>query len=76
MIGAHVSSHPEQPTHQNRWTTANNQRLALDLMADGSLQIEPLISHRVAGDEGAAMFERLAESRESFFGVLLQWSAG
>jgi 2-desacetyl-2-hydroxyethyl bacteriochlorophyllide A dehydrogenase len=74
VIGAHVSSHPEQPTHLNRWTTANNQRLALDLMADGSLQIEPLISHRVAGDEGAAMFERLAESRESFFGVLLQWS--
>ena len=36
VIGAHVSSHPEQPTHQNRWTTANNQRLALDLMADGS----------------------------------------
>ena len=38
--------------------------------------LSPLISHRVAGDEGATMFERLAESRESFFGVLLQWSAG
>jgi L-iditol 2-dehydrogenase len=76
VIGAHVSSHPSQPTHFNRWTTANNQRLALDLMADGSLQLEPLISHRVAGDEGAAMFEQLAESRESFFAVLLQWSAG
>ncbi|HZO32548.1 MAG TPA: zinc-binding alcohol dehydrogenase [Chloroflexota bacterium] len=76
VIGAHVSSHPGQATHLNRWTTANNQRLALDLMADGSLQLEPLISHRVAGDEGAAMFERLAESRESFFGVLLQWSPG
>ena len=76
VIGAHISSHPEQPTHVNRWTMANNQRLALDLMADGSVQIEPLISHRVAGDEGATMFERLAESRESFFGVLLQWSAG
>lgn len=76
VIGAHVSSHPGQATHFNRWTTANNQRLALDLMADGSLQLGPLISHRVAGDEGAAMFERLAESRESFFGVLLQWSPG
>ena len=76
VIGAHVSSHPGQATHFNRWTTANNQRLALDLMADGSLQLEPLISHRVAGDEGAAMFERLTESRESFFGVLLQWSPG
>jgi threonine dehydrogenase-like Zn-dependent dehydrogenase len=75
VIGAHVESHPAAPTHFNRWTRASNQRLALDLMADGSLQVEPLISHRVAGDEGAATFERLAESRESFFGVLLQWSA-
>lgn len=73
MIGAHIESHPEEPTHLNRWTHANNQRLALDLMADGSLQLESLISHRVRGDEGAALFERLADSRESFFGVLLQW---
>jgi 2-desacetyl-2-hydroxyethyl bacteriochlorophyllide A dehydrogenase len=63
IVGAHVSSHPSQPTHFNRWTAASNQRLALDLMSDGSLQIEPLISHRIPGDEGAAMFERLAESR-------------
>ena len=74
MIGAHLESHPAQPTHFNRWTMANNQRLALDLMADGSLRLEPLISHRAPGDAGAAMFEQLAESRESFFGVLLQWS--
>jgi 2-desacetyl-2-hydroxyethyl bacteriochlorophyllide A dehydrogenase len=75
IIGAHVSSHPDQPTHLNRWTRENNQRLALDLIADGSLQMEPLIGHRVPCDEGALMFERLATSRESFFGVLLQWPA-
>ena len=76
IIGAHVNSHPDLPTHLNRWTRENNQRLALDLIADGSLQMEPLISHRVPCDEGALMFERLATSRESFFGVLLQWPAG
>ncbi|MFN8634891.1 MAG: zinc-binding alcohol dehydrogenase [Chloroflexota bacterium] len=75
IVGAHIESHPEAPTHFNRWTRANNQRLALDLIADGSLRIEPLIGHRVPGDEGAAVFERLATSRESFSGVLLQWSA-
>jgi hypothetical protein len=45
-----------------------------DLRPPGSPLVGSLISHRIAGDEGAAMFERLAESRESFFGVLLQWS--
>ncbi len=74
VIGAHIESHPAHATPFNRWTMANNQKLALDLMADGSLQMEPLISHRVAGDDGVSMYERLTESRESFFGVLLQWS--
>lgn len=73
IIGAHVSSHPDQPTHLNRWTREENQRLALDLIADGSLQMEPLISHRILGDEGPAVFERLATTLEEFYGVLLQW---
>jgi threonine dehydrogenase-like Zn-dependent dehydrogenase len=73
VIGAHIESHPEHPTHGNRWTRANNRKLALALMADGSLNLEALISHRVPGDAGVTMFEQLADARESFFGVLLQW---
>ncbi len=73
MIGAHVDAHPPHETPGNRWTTKNNRDLALRLIADGSLQIEPLISHRIPGDEAAGMYERLTTSREDFFGVLLQW---
>jgi threonine dehydrogenase-like Zn-dependent dehydrogenase len=73
VIGAHITTHPAHATPYNRWTLANNRRLALDLIADGSLALEPLISHRAPGEDGPAMFARLAASREDVFGVLLQW---
>ena len=73
MIGAHMRTHPPVATPGNRWTMEANRELALRLIEDGSLRLEPLISHRVSGEDGPAMFERLATSRESFFGVLLHW---
>jgi L-iditol 2-dehydrogenase len=73
LIGAHMRTHAEVVTPNNRWTFENNRRLGLQLIAAGDLKLEPLISHRVSGDEGPSMFERLAENRESFFGVLLNW---
>jgi 2-desacetyl-2-hydroxyethyl bacteriochlorophyllide A dehydrogenase len=73
IIGAHMRTHPAHETPYNPWTWQNNRKLALRLIADGSLHLEPLISHRVTGDEGPDMFRRLAENRESFFGVLLKW---
>ncbi|MCC6177655.1 MAG: zinc-binding alcohol dehydrogenase [Chloroflexi bacterium] len=73
LIGAHMRTHPEVVTPNNRWTLDNNRRLGLELIRTGDLQVEPLISHRISGEEGPHMFERLAENRESFFGVLLNW---
>lgn len=73
MIGAHMRTHPPVATPGNRWTMEANRELALRLIGDGSLRLEPLISHRVSGEDGPAMFERLTTSRESFFGVLLHW---
>lgn len=73
LIGAHMRTHPPVATPGNRWTFEANRELALRLIEDGSLRLDPLISHRVSGEDGPAMFERLATSRESFFGVLLHW---
>lgn len=73
LIGAHMRTHPTQETPFNRWTWENNRTLALQLIADEALRLEPLISHRVSADEGPAIFQRLAQSPERFLGVLLQW---
>jgi L-iditol 2-dehydrogenase len=73
LIGAHMQTHPPVATPGKRWTIEANRELALKLIADGTLLLEPLISHRVSGEDGPRMFERLAESRESYFTVLLHW---
>jgi L-iditol 2-dehydrogenase len=73
VIGAHMFTHPACETPHNPWTWQNNRILALQLISDGSLILEPLISHRVPGEMGPAMFGRLANMRETFMGVLLQW---
>ena len=61
LIGAHISSHPSEATHFNRWTHENNRRLALDLIADGSLQVEPLISHVLPLEETERAFRMVAD---------------
>jgi 2-desacetyl-2-hydroxyethyl bacteriochlorophyllide A dehydrogenase len=74
VIGAHMRTAPTVATIYNRWTPIANRRMALDLIAEGVLKLEPLISHRVPGEQGPTMFQRLHESREQFYGVLLHWA--
>jgi threonine dehydrogenase-like Zn-dependent dehydrogenase len=74
LIGAHITTHPTHATPFNRWTLENNRRLALRLIGDGSLTLDPLISHRVAAEEAPAIFDRLADRPHDFLGVLIRWS--
>ena len=48
IIGAHVNSHPPVETPQTPWTIARNAELFFDLVSDRELELEPLISHRLA----------------------------
>lgn len=73
IIGVHMSTHPAYETQYNRWTWKNNRILSLKLIQNGDLDLDPLISHRVPAFEGPAMFQRLHEAREDFYGVLLNW---
>jgi len=73
LIGAHMSTTPQQETPYNPWTENRNRALALRLVRDEELRLDRLVSHRVPAAEGPAMYQRLATSREEFLGVLLRW---
>lgn len=73
LIGAHMTTAPEQETPYNRWTQGNNRKLALRLIADEELRPQRLVSHRAAAEEAPALFHQLATSREQYYGVLLRW---
>jgi predicted dehydrogenase len=55
-----------------RWTEQRNFEAVLDLMASGALDVEPLITHRFAIDEGAEAMTLLTSSEPSL-GIVLNY---
>lgn len=56
-----------------RWTEQRNFEAVLDMMADGRLDVAPLISHRFEIDEAAKAYEVVAGSEPSL-GILLRYT--
>lgn len=56
-----------------RWTEQRNFEAVLDMMADGRINVKPLISHRFQIDEAVKAYE-LVGGGESFLGILLEFS--
>lgn len=55
-----------------RWTEQRNFEAVLDMLADGRLDVKPLISHRFAIDEAEKAYQLIAEAAPSL-GILLQY---
>ncbi|MEN8130903.1 MAG: bi-domain-containing oxidoreductase [Pseudomonadota bacterium] len=55
-----------------RWTEKRNIEAVLDMMADGRLDVKPLISHRFPIDEAAKAYEVVGGSEPSL-GILLEY---
>jgi predicted dehydrogenase/threonine dehydrogenase-like Zn-dependent dehydrogenase len=57
-----------------RWTEQRNIEAALELMAEGRLDVRPLISHRYPVDDAEQAYDLLASARPSM-GVLIDYPA-
>ena len=55
-----------------RWTEQRNFEAVLDMMADGRLDVAPLISHRFPLEQAAAAYQLLTD-RKPCLGILLQY---
>ncbi len=58
-----------------RWTAQRNFEAVLEMLAAGSLQVEPLISHRFQFSESAAAYRTLLDGATAL-GIILQYSEG
>lgn len=56
-----------------RWTEQRNFEAVLDMMAEGHLDVKPLISHRFGIEEAEKAYDLIAGSTPSL-GILLQYS--
>jgi len=57
-----------------RWTEQRNFEAVLDMMAEGKIDVTPLISHRFKFEDAAKAYEALSEEK-NVLGVLLQYSS-
>ena len=74
LYGAHNAIRPRQESSPNFWTLEDDSLLLLTLIAQKRLNVIPLISHRVLGEEAPKAYQLLMEWNPSLLGVVLQWN--
>jgi predicted dehydrogenase/threonine dehydrogenase-like Zn-dependent dehydrogenase len=62
----------DYPPAYVRWTEQRNFEAVLDMMADGRLSVEPLITHRFAFERALDAY-KLLENDEFYLGILLEY---
>lgn len=60
--------HPYWP-----WSRARNQRVVMDLIARGELDVKPLISHIVPGAEAPALYDLMMNGGAGWLSVFFRW---
>lgn len=75
IIGTHNRSHPPQATPDHPWTMHRHAELFFQLVAEGALAIEPLISHREPYTAAPSLYEMLLRDRSDAMGIVLDWTA-
>lgn len=73
IVGAHNSSHPPVATPGNPWTQHRHAALFFDLVADGTLDVASLVSHRQPYHEAPERYRALLDDRSDAMGVVLEW---
>jgi threonine dehydrogenase-like Zn-dependent dehydrogenase len=74
VIGAHDIARPAQESHAAYWTQSADRELALRLLADGRVNVGPLITHRFAASDAASAYELLRNWDATALGIILDWS--
>lgn len=64
------------PLPHVRWTARRNMATFLDLVAEGRVQVEPLITHRFPFDRALEAYEMILEGEEPYIGVVLEYGKG
>lgn len=73
IIGTHNGSHPEHATLDNPWTKIRDAEFFFDIVADGEIELDRLISHKVRFTEALDMYRMHLEDRSKAMGVILEW---
>ena len=73
VIGAHSNTTAREANVFHRWTDGAHRRLVLELLRQGRLEADGLITTRVPADEAPSMYPALMNHPEDHLGVIIQW---
>jgi 2-desacetyl-2-hydroxyethyl bacteriochlorophyllide A dehydrogenase len=73
LIGAHANTMPAVPNAFHPWTLIEHRRFALEMMRQGRMQTDGLISHRVPAAEALPVWDALTTHQQDYLGVILTW---
>lgn len=75
IIGAHnVSSHTPVATPADRWTRHNDDILFQNLLANGRLSVQEMITHTISWKDAPDMYRMLMEDRTRALAVNILWN--
>jgi threonine dehydrogenase-like Zn-dependent dehydrogenase len=74
LIGSHTMTRPNYESSPGRWTEHDDYRTFLKLVAAKKLQTRPIISEIVSPAAAAAVYGRLAETKNPPLGIVFDWS--
>lgn len=63
----------DYPIAYVRWTERRNLEAFLDLIAQGHMRVQPLITHRFPIQDALKAYELILENREPYIGVILSY---
>jgi threonine dehydrogenase-like Zn-dependent dehydrogenase len=73
VIGASSSLAADVPNAYYRWTEREHFLLALELIRQGKLRTDGLVTHHIPVDQALGVFDALAERPQEYLGVVVEW---
>ena len=74
VTGAHEQTYPAKADPYVKHSCERNERICLELIRDGRLAVEPLLTHVIAPEEAPEIYARLDKGDASLVGVIYDWS--
>lgn len=75
LIGAHNQARPREDSTPGFWTQQRDMECIVGLLADGRLDVDPLITDRVAPSQAPELYRRVADWDPAVVAVVIDWSA-
>jgi len=73
IFGARGSSQPGTPTYNDGWSEPRQKEWFLQLVAEGRIEVAPIVSHHVSYAEAPSIYTGLMERPEDYLGVVFNW---